>query len=360
MGVRGVGAYLLDGLLVFVPVAIGLEAAEADPIWVFGAASLAIIPLAGWMGKATEHLAEHLGEGIGGLLNASFGNAAELIIAFLALQAGLHEVVKASITGSIIGNILLVLGLSMVGGGLRFPIQEFNRTAAAMGASLLLLSAIGLLVPALFHYVAGEAGRIHERDLSLEIALVLFLTYLLSLLFSLRTHKHLYSGAGGAEAAGSHWSRTRALCVLLGASVLVAVVAELLVGSVEHAARTLGMTEVFVGVILVAIIGNAAEHSSAILVAMKGKMDLALHIAIGSSLQIALFVAPLLLFASYGLGRPLDFVFTPFEVIAVVIAVLAVNRIAADGECNWMEGVQLLAVYLILGIAFYFLPGSAT
>jgi Ca2+:H+ antiporter len=308
------------------------------------------------MGRATEQLAEHLGEGIGGLLNASFGNAAELIIAFFALQAGLHEVVKASITGSIIGNILLVLGLSMVAGGMRFPVQEFNRTAAAMGASLLLLSAIGLLVPALFHFVAGEEGRAHERDLSLEIAVVLFLTYCLSLIFSLRTHKHLYSGAGGGEAGVSHWSRGRAISILLLASVMVAVIAELLVGSVEHAAKALGMTEVFVGVILVAIIGNAAEHSTAILVAMKGKMDLALHIAIGSSLQIALFVAPLLLFVSYAFDQPLDFVFTPFEVIAVVLAVLAVNHIAADGECNWMEGVQLLAVYVILGIAFYFLP----
>ncbi len=199
-----------------------------------------------------------------------------------------------------------------------------------------------------------------ERGLSLEIAIVLFVTYGLSLVFSLHTHRHLYVGAAGEEVnageAGAHWGQGRAIAVLLISSALVAVMAEILVHSVEHAARTLGMTEVFVGVILVAIIGNAAEHSTAVVVAMKGKMDLAINIAVGSSLQIALFVAPVLLFVSYAFGAPMDLVFTPFEVIAIVLAVLVVSRIADDGECNWMEGVQLLAVYLILGMAFYFLP----
>ena len=350
----------LDSLLAFVPIAIALRWLQADPLWVFITSCLAIVPLAGWMGKTTEHLAARLGEGIGGLLNASFGNAAELIIAFFALRAGLHDVVKASITGSIIGNILLVLGLSMVAGGVRFPIQAFNRTAASMGASLLLLSAVGLVIPAIFHLVAAEAGAEVERGLSLEIAIVLFVTYGLSLVFSLHTHRHLYGGAAGEETkpgeAGGHWGQGRAIAVLVISSALVAVMAEILVHSVEHAARTLGMTEVFVGVILVAIIGNAAEHSTAVLVAMKGKMDLAINIAVGSSLQIALFVAPVLLFVSYAFGAPMDLLFTPFEVIAIVLAVLVVSRIADDGECNWMEGVQLLAVYLILGIAFYFLP----
>jgi Ca2+:H+ antiporter len=349
----------LDSLLMLVPVSLALEAYGADPLWVFATAGLAIVPLAGWMGRATEHLASRLGEGIGGLLNATFGNAAELIIALFALQKGLYEVVKASITGSIIGNILLVLGLSMAAGGTRYPVQAFNRTAASLGASLLLLSAIGLVVPTVFHALLGQ-GVADERGLSLEIALVLFLTYVLSLIFSLRTHRHLYVGEGGAGAEGhpGSWSRNRSVAVLMVTSGLIAVMAELLVGSVEHAAAALGLTEVFVGVILVAIVGNAAEHSTAVLVAMRGKMDLAVHIAIGSSLQIALFVAPVLLFASHLLGTPMDLVFTPFEVFSVVVAVLAVNHIASDGECNWMEGVQLLAVYLILGLAFYFLPAA--
>ncbi|MGH8575315.1 MAG: calcium/proton exchanger [Gammaproteobacteria bacterium] len=344
----------LDTLLLLVPASLALEAYGSDPLWVFGAAGLAI---AGWMGRATEHLASRLGEGIGGLLNATFGNAAELIIALFALREGLHEVVKASITGSIIGNILLVLGLSMVAGGMRYTVQVFNRSAASMGASLLLLSAIGLVVPTGVPCARpgrGRRTRAQPGDRSGPV------TYLLSLLFSLRTHRHLYVGeeAAGADEHPGAWSRRRSFLVLMVTSGLIAVMAELLVGSVEHAATALGLTEVFVGVILVAIVGNAAEHSSAVLVAMRGKMDLAVHIAIGSSLQIALFVAPVLLFASHLFGTPMDLVFTPFEVFSVVLAVLAVNHIASDGECNWMEGVQLLAVYLILGLAFYFLPAT--
>jgi Ca2+:H+ antiporter len=356
----GFGPLALNSLLIFAPAAIVLELSHADALWIFTTSGLAIIPLAGWIGKATEHLAEDLGEGIGGLLNATFGNAAELIIALLALRAGLFDVVKASITGSLIGNILLVLGLSMVAGGLKHPLQRFNRTTASIGSSLLMLSAIGLVVPAIFHGIAGAAGSGVEKDLSLEIALVLIATYVLSLLFTLRTHRHLYVGAAApdtAEALGvSGWGRGKSLTVLLLASVSVGVMAEFLVGSVEAASKVLGMTEVFVGVILVAIVGNAAEHSTAVLMAMKNKMDLAVNIAIGSSLQIALFVAPVLVFASHALGQPMDLVFTPFEVIAVVLAVFAVNLIVADGESNWMEGAQLLAVYFILGIAFYFLP----
>lgn len=357
---RPIGTYLLNSLIVFVPISIILEFLHGDPLWIFISSGLAIIPLAGWMGKATEYLAEHLGEGIGGLLNATFGNAAELIIALFALRAGLHEVVKASITGSIIGNILLVLGLSMVAGGIRFPIQQFNRTAASLGSSLLILSAIGLVVPAIFHYIVKAGNVVVERGLSLEISVVLFVTYLLSLIFSLRTHRYLYVSAANMErdeALGMQgWSKTKSVGVLLASSILIAIMAEFLVGSVEHASKALGMTEVFVGVILVAIVGNAAEHSTAVLVAMKDKMDLALNIALGSSLQIALLIAPILVFASYALGHPMDLVFTPFEVFSVVLGVLAVNLIIADGESNWMEGIHLLAVYVILGIAFYFLP----
>jgi Ca2+:H+ antiporter len=328
------------------------------------ASSLAIIPLAGLMGRATEHLAERLGAGLGGLLNASFGNAAELIIALMALRAGLLDVVKASITGSIIGNVLLVLGLSVLVGGVKYEAQTFNRTAAGLGATLLALSAIGLVVPALFHFVARGNPAAHEQELSLEIAIVLFVTYLLSLVFALRTHKHLYAGdsAGETSHAGDEalgvesWSKSKSVVVLLVATTFVALMSEFLVGAVEHTAHTFGMTDIFVGVIVVAIIGNAAEHSTAILMAAKNQMDLAMNIAVGSSIQIALFVAPALVFVGYLLGQPMNLLFTTFEVVSVALSVGVVSLIALDGESNWMEGVQLLAVYVILAIAFYFLP----
>ncbi|HXG22216.1 MAG TPA: calcium/proton exchanger [Methylomirabilota bacterium] len=360
MRIGSVEIDLLLLLLVFVPVAIVLEVMHADPIWIFAAAALAIIPLAGLMGKATEHLAEHLGAGLGGLLNASFGNAAELIIAFMALRAGLLDVVKASITGSIIGNILLVLGVSVLAGGLRYERQEFNRTAAGLGATLLALSAIGLVVPAIFHLIMRGHPNPHEQELSLEIAIVLFVTYLLSLIFTLRTHRHLYAGDTAQthkEALGTAtWSQGKAALVLLIATAFVALMSEFLVGAVEHTARTLGMTDVFVGVILVAIIGNAAEHSTAVLMALKNQMDLAINIAVGSSIQIALFVAPILVFAGYLFGQPMNLLFTIFEVVSVAISVGVVSLISMDGESNWMEGVQLVAVYIILALAFYFLP----
>jgi len=347
-------------LLAFVPVSIGLELFHANPVWIFSSSALAIIPLAGLMGKATEHLAERLGAGLGGLLNASFGNAAELIIAFMALRAGLLDVVKASITGSIIGNVLLVLGLSVLVGGLKFARQTFNRTAAGLGATLLALSAIGLVVPAIFHLVVQGNPAAHEQELSLEIAVVLFVTYLLSLVFALHTHKHLYAGEtahAGDEALGvAGWSKSKSVLVLLTATAFVALMSEFLVGAVEHTAHTLGMTDVFVGVILVAIIGNAAEHSTAVLMASKNQMDLAMNIAVGSSIQVALFVAPVLVFIGYLSGQPMNLLFTIFEVVAVVLSVGVVSLIAMDGESNWMEGVQLLAVYVILAIAFYFLP----
>jgi len=348
----------LNLLFAFIPVALALEFLHADPTAVFLTSSLAIIPLAGLMGKATEHLTSHVGTGIGGLLNASLGNAAELIIALVALRAGLHDVVKASITGSILGNILLVLGAAMVAGGFRYQQQRFNRTAAGMGASLLLLAAIGLIVPALFHFTASAQGAKVERELSLEIAVILFIIYILNLVFSLKTHHHLFSGDADVmhEAGEKSWSRQRSIWVLAGVTIAVAVMSEVLVGAIEPAAKQLGLTQVFVGVILVALVGNAAEHSTAVLVAMKNKMDLALGIAVGSSLQIALFVAPVLVFASYLFGQPLDLIFTPFEVASVAIAVLAVGYVSSDGESNWMEGVMLLGVYLILAIAFYFLP----
>lgn len=333
-------------------------------------ACVAIIPLAGMMGEATERLAAKLGAGIGGLLNATFGNAAELIIALVAIRQGLYDVVKASLTGSIIGNVLLVLGGALLAGGLKRERQTFDRAAAAAGSTLLALATIGLLVPALFHQVAESAvGRAEitrarevalERSLSLEIAIVLFLAYLLSLVFSLRTHRHLYAGQGapGEHEEDAHGtSMPRAVVSLLVATALVAWMSELLVGSVEEAAHALGLTQVFIGVIVVAVIGNAAEHSTAILVAVKNKMDLSLNIAIGSSIQIALFVAPILVFVSYFMPHgPMDLRFTPFEVLAVAISMGVVNLVSQDGESNWLEGALMLAVYGILAIAFYFLP----
>jgi Ca2+:H+ antiporter len=354
--------------LVFVPLAALAEWLHWGALAIFGFACIAIIPLAGIMGEATEHLAARLGAGIGGLLNATFGNAAELIIAMVALSRGLHDVVKASLTGSIIGNVLLVLGAALLTGGFKREKQTFDRAAAAVGSTLLALAGVGLLLPAMFHAVASESATRHnvpvsriptlEHGLSLEISVVLFAAYGLSLLFSLRTHKHLYAGQAHPDAHEEVAVKpARALVTLLIATAAVAWMSELLVGAVEEAAHVLGLTEVFVGVIVVAVIGNAAEHSTAILVAMKNKMDLAMNIAIGSSIQIALFVAPVLVFASHWIGpRPMNLVFTPFEVLAVAISVVIVNLVAQDGESNWLEGALMLAVYLLLAIAFFFLP----
>jgi Ca2+:H+ antiporter len=359
----------LNGLLVFVPLAAAGEWLEWSGTVVFGCAALAIIPLAGIMGHATEALAARLGAGIGGLLNATFGNAAELIIALVALSKGLQNVVKASLTGSIIGNVLLVLGAAVLVGGIGRERQKFDRAAAGVGTTLLTLAAIGLVIPAVFHFILEEHVRhatltaeheaLLEHELSLEIAVVLFATYLLHLLFSLRTHKHLYAGQQGEEAehAAPAGSPMIAGVQLLVATVAIAWMSELLVGAVEEASHAFGLTEIFVGVIVVAVVGNAAEHSTAVLVARKNHMDLAINIAVGSSIQIALLVAPILVFASYVIGpAPLDLRFTIFEVLAVGIAVFIANSVAQDGESNWLEGALLLAVYVILGIAFYFLP----
>jgi Ca2+:H+ antiporter len=354
----------LDWLLVFVPAAILLKFGFPDAhALIFLAACAAVVPLAGLMGRATERLADLTGEGIGGLLNATFGNAAELIIALMALHQGLYDVVKASLTGSIIGNILLVMGASFLTGGLRFKLQKFNPAGARSQATMLTLAAIALVAPAAFHHLAGKAGLPHEVDLSLEIALILLVTYALGLVFSLRTHRHLFTGGVPAEPGSRkhipEWKPAVAIAVLAAATVLIGWISEILVGSVEPAARALGMTGVFVGVIVVAIIGNAAEHSTAMLAAVKNRMDLSIGIALGSSIQIALFVAPVLVLASFALGpRPMDLVFTVPEVLAVVMAVFISGQVTSDGESNWLEGVQLLSVYLILAVVFYFLPAA--
>lgn len=346
-------------LFIFIPITLLLEFIHADPLVIFVSASIAIIPLAGLMGKATEAMASSSGEAIGGFLNASFGNAAELIIAAMALRKGHHDLVKASITGSIIGNLLLVMGFSVFVGGIKNKIQVFNRTAAGMGATLLFLSTVGLVVPALYHYAVRNIPNPPEEELSLEIAIVLFIAYILSLLFSLKTHRHLYDTSENVPVKENNipqWGWIKSISLLLAATVGVVLMGEILVGAVEPAAHTLGISEVFIGVILVAIIGNAAEHSTAILVASRNKMDLAMGIAVGSSIQIALFVAPALIFISYLFGKPMDLIFTPFEVVAVALSVGITGFVAMDGESNWLEGVMLIAVYIILGMAFFYLP----
>ena len=358
--------HILKLLLVFVPLAIAAEHLHWGATTVFVFSCIAIVPLAGIMGEATEKLASRLGAGIGGLLNATFGNAAELIIALVALRAGLHDVVKASLTGSIIGNLLLVLGLSMVAGGFKRERQLFDRAAAAASATLLMLAAIALVVPAAFHFIAevevAKGTLTREREIALEsglsfdICVVLFAAYILSLIFTLKTHAHLYTG-GAEEHSGEKVNVGLAITRLLVATATIAYMSEMLVGAVAETSERFGLTEVFVGVIVVAIVGNAAEHSTAVLMAMKNQMDLALNIAIGSSIQIALFVAPVLVFASrFFASGPMDLRFTVFEVLAILASVFAVNIVAQDGESNWLEGALLLAVYIVLGIAFFFLP----
>ena len=352
-------------LLIFVPITFVLRFGfNTHPTALFIMSAIAIIPLAGWMGRSTEALAGRMGVGIGGLLNATFGNAAELIIAAIALSKGLTNVVKASIAGSIIGNILLVLGLSIVCGGTKYREQKFNRTGARTSAISLSLAAAALITPTVFHVTsehspAGWSPALEHR-LSLAIAVALFLTYFCVLVFSLKTHRQFYEGENGKpEKKTQHWPAGRAVLILLGATVFVAILSEFLVGTIDHVRTSFGVTEIFVGVIVVAVIGNAAEHSTAILMALKDKMDLSVGITIGSSLQIALFVAPVLVFLSYLFGSPMDLEFSKPEVFAIVASVYILFQISGDGETNWIEGVQLLSLYVILGILFLYLPEQA-
>src|SRR5579872_2229455 len=329
-------------MLVFLPVTAGLAAlAPERQVPLFVCACLAMVPLAAWIGRATEQLAERVGEGVGGLLNATLGNAAELI-------RGLVGIVKATLIGSIVGNLLLVLGAAVLAGGLRRDVQRFNATAARAQGTMLTLAAIALLAPAVFGAFGGRAPAM--AGLSLAIAAVLIVTYACGLLFSLRTHRRLFLGAGcrASESEGEPpgfvpWSTAKAAAVLATAVALAAWVSEVLVGVVEPAARTLGMSDLFVGVVILAIVGNAAEHASAVQVARHDRMDLALGIAVGSSVQVALLVAPLLVLASRFVGpRPMDLVFTVPEALAMAAAVAIGGQVAADGESNWLEGVQLL------------------
>jgi Ca2+:H+ antiporter len=347
-------------LLVFIPPAIVvpylIPAAHGT---IFVLAALSIIPLAGILGTATEHLAERTSEGLGGLLNATFGNAAELIIAIVALRAGLHDVVKASLTGSIIGNVLLVLGAAFVAGGVRFEVQKFNEIAARTQSTMLTLATIALILPAVYHHFGNHPAPMLEDHLSLAIAIVLLIAYGLSLLFSLHTHKHHLAGKKHEASSEPVWALNRALLVLAVATAFIAWLSEILVHSLTPAAQQFGMSTLFVGVVIVAIIGNAAEHSTAILVARKNRMDLSLSIAMGSSVQIALFVAPILVILSYFIApAPMNLLFSEAEILAIALAVVVTGQVASDGNSNWLEGAMLLAVYLIMGMLFFFLPDT--
>ncbi|MDQ3571881.1 MAG: calcium/proton exchanger [Actinomycetota bacterium] len=350
----------------FIALAVILEVAHASPTLIFACAAAGIIPTAALMGLATEELAARSGPGIGGFLNVTFGNAAELIIAIFLLAEGLQEVVKASIIGSILGNLLLVLGLSMFVGGIGRKQQLFNRTAASAQATMLFLAVAALLMPAIYALVAGGGlpsvnAEIVDfgpdlEELSVGVAIVLGLTYLAGLLFSMRTHRSIFNPPYAEEEhEGFGWSVKRCVAMLAIAGVAVGLVSEILVGSISEASETIGISEFFVGIIIVAVVGNAAEHWVAILVAKKDKMDLAVNIAIGSAAQIALFVAPILVLLSFAIGpSPMPLVFNGFELGGVLIAVLIASYVTQDGESNWFEGVQLLAVYLVLALAFLY------
>jgi Ca2+:H+ antiporter len=344
-------------LLAAVPVSIVLNYMHASPTLVFITACLGVLPLAGFMGEATEHLAARTGPTLGGLLNATFGNAAELIIAIVALRAGLVDLVKASITGSILGNLLLITGLSIVAGGVKRTELRFNRTSAGMSAGMLCLAVVSLVLPALFLYAHPEAGTTGGRRglyLSEGMATLLLLTYAASLWFSLRTHKRLLGGEPHPM-AGPIWSVGKAVLVLALATTGVAVESEILVHATEAVTQSFGLSQLFLGLIVIPLIGNAAEHATAIVVARKGQMDLALQIAHGSSVQIALLVAPILVFAGVLMGQEMNLVFQPFEIAILSLATLVSTVVTLDGESNWFEGVQLLAVYGMIAIASWFI-----
>jgi Ca2+:H+ antiporter len=347
-------------LLVFVPAAIIAERMHAEPVLVFALSALAIVPLSGFLGKATEELSTYTGPTLGGLMNATLGNLAELIIAVLALRAGLVDLVKASITGSILGNLLLVLGAAQLAGGLRHKVQRFSVALAGLSISLLVVAVIGLVIPAVFLSTHPDPTHLLTRKVSIGVAGLLIIGYALSLVYSMGTHRSVFgesadvaNEAHGADHAG-RWSVGRSAGVLLLSAGFVGWLSEILVGSTEAAIKGIGLSEVFVGIIVVPIIGNAAEHSSAVLMAMKNRMDLAVSIAVGSSAQVALLIAPVLVFVGLALGKPMDLAFNIFEVAAVALAVAVATSVVRDAESNWLEGAFLLLVYGMLGVAFFF------
>ncbi|MEL6553467.1 MAG: calcium/proton exchanger [Cyanobacteria bacterium J06621_11] len=364
------------GFLAFIPVSVVGHFLGWSDLIIFVTAGLAIIPLAGWMGTATEEIAVVLGPSLGGLMNATFGNATELIIAIFALRAGLVNVVKSSITGSIIGNLLLVMGLSMLLGGLKYKEQTFQSTIARLNASSMNLAVIAILLPTAVDFTSTGIEEPILQRLSIAVAVVLMLVYGLTLLFSMKTHSYLYDVGVAEEGIDtvltSELTEAEAvlaveehehtpnlklwIAVLLGATVAVAVESEFLVSTLEVASKQLGFSELFTGVIVLPIIGNAAEHATAVTVALKNKMDLSLNVAVGSSLQIALFVGPLLVIIGAFMGQPMDLDFNNFELLSVAVAVLVANSISSDGKSNWLEGTLLLATYTVIGLAFYFHP----
>ena len=341
----------LDWLLVLVPVSAVLQLAGGNELLIFLTSAGAILPLAGLIGRSTDQLALHTGPRIGGLVNATFGNVTELVIAFFLILDDQVDIVKASLTGSIIGNLLLVLGLSFLLGGLKHEEQTYNARAASIHATSLVLAVTGLLMPALFA-LGGRESFAQREVVSGTVAAVLMILYAAALLFTLVTHEHLFRTPSPEEQP--EWSRRQAVGMLLVATAFVALEAEFLVSSLEPALEDLGLSEFFVGLIVIPIIGNAAEHSSAIMFALRDKVDVTLEIAIGSSTQIALFVAPALVFISLFVGHPMDFVFSTFEVAAVALSTILVFMISSDGRSNWLEGAQLTGAYAIMAISFFF------
>ncbi len=345
---------ILKYMLIFIPISFIAELMHASPSIMFVLAAFSIIPLAGLMGEGTEEISFYSGPKIGGFLNGTFGNATELIISFFALKQGLFEVVKSSVAGAVIGNVLLVLGASMLAGGLKHKTQKFNKKVVEVSASMLLFAVVGLCIPALFtHTVDPSLLNTRYEGLSIVVAIVMITIYILSLVFSFFTHKDIYI-VNSEEETSANWSLKKAILILIISTVLIAIESEFLVSGIEDITKSLGLSEFFVGIIIIPIIGNAAEHSTGVVMALKNKMDVALEIAIGSSLQIILFVAPVLIFISL-LFTPMSIIFNEFELIALIVAVLIVNRVSNDGESNWLEGVQLLAVYLIIAASFFIL-----
>ncbi|MEJ2069548.1 MAG: calcium/proton exchanger [Syntrophobacterales bacterium] len=342
-------------LLIFTPAALVAKYLHFSPLVLFVLSALAIVPLAKFLGDGTEALAAHTSPALGGILNATFGNATELIISLFALRAGLSELVKASITGSIIGNLLLILGGAIFAGGLKYKIQRFNQTMARAIASTLLLAAIALIIPAIFLQTAPRVGDRIIEEMSIFVAVFMLIVYFAGLLFTLHTHKDLSDHENQAS-EGPGWSLKKSFLILGLTTLAVALMSEILVSSIEVVIKDLGWTELFLGVIVIAIIGNAAEHTSAVMMAVKNKMDIALQISIGSATQIVMFVAPILVLVSLFFKEPMSLIFNNFELAAIIFAVLISNLVTADGESNWLEGVQLLMAYAIMAVGFFFIP----
>jgi Ca2+:H+ antiporter len=350
---------LINLLLIFIPVGLASDYLGGPALLTFSAAALAVIPLAAIIGEATENLAAHTGPRLCGFLNATLGNAAELIITFFAIRAGLLDLVKASITGSILGNLLLVMGLSLLVGGLRHGQQRFDRVRAGVDSTMLILAIIALVVPSLFGHAIEMVSHDSVEYLSMGVAFAMMTVYVLGIVYSFA-----YSGSVPQQYAHSHaspdgedvWPVRKAVGVLIVATIGVAWLSEVMVGAVEPVLEHLGWTEFFLGIVIIPIVGNVAEHMTAVQAAAKNRMEMSLEISVGSSLQIALFVAPVLVFISLLMGNPLTLVFDQFELIALAAAALIAALVGLDGESNWMEGAQLLVVYVILAMAFFFLP----